>query len=44
MTRLAGPIYALRVLCCVLLRPLANTVVAFVDQAVLGHSPLNPKE
>jgi hypothetical protein len=40
MSRLAGPLYALRVLGYVLLRPL----FLFVDQAVLGHSPLNPKE
>ena len=40
MTRFIGPLYALRCLGYVLFRPLCD----FVDQAVLGHSPLNPKE
>lgn len=37
---LAGAVYALGLLAVVAARP----VHAFVTQAVLGHSPLNPKE
>lgn len=40
MTRLAGGLYALALFVVVLARP----VHAFVTQAVLGHSPLNPPE
>lgn len=40
MTRAKGGLYALALLGYVLFRPL----IEFVDQAVLGHSPLNPKE
>jgi hypothetical protein len=40
VTRTKGALYALALLAAVLFRP----VIEFVDQAVLGHSPLNPKE
>lgn len=40
MSRFAGALYALALLVIVAARP----VHAFVTQAVLGHSPLNPKE
>lgn len=40
MSRPAGALYGLACLAAVLYRP----VRAFVTQAVLGHSPLNPKE
>lgn len=40
MNRLAGALYALGILAVVTFRP----IHAFITQAVLGHSPLNPKE
>lgn len=40
MSNLAGPLYALRILGYVTLRPLVD----FIDQAVIGRSPLNPKD
>lgn len=40
MSRLTGAAYALTLLAVVAYRP----VRAFIDQAVLGHSPLNPRE